>query len=69
MQQNPWQMVQVKMHEEDLRRLSLLATKDKTSTGYQIRFAVQEYLAQRKQDLEKTKKTSSKKVLSFRSKR
>lgn len=69
MPQSPWQMVQVKMHEEDLRRLNLLATKDKTSAGYQIRFAVQEYLAQRKLDLEKPKKASSKKVLSFKPKK
>lgn len=69
MSQSPWQMVSVKMHEEDLRRLSLLATKDKTSVGYQIRFAMQEYLAQRKPDLEKPKKTNSKKVLNFRPKK
>lgn len=69
MPDNPWQMVSVKKHEEDLRRLSLLAVKDKTSTGYQIRFAVQEYLAQRKPDLEKPKKPSSKKVLNFRPKK
>ncbi len=68
MPKNLWKIVQIKMHEEDLRRLNLLAIKDKTSAEYQIRFAVQEHLAQRKSDLEQPKKTNSKKVLNFRPK-
>jgi hypothetical protein len=66
---SPWQIVQIKMHQEDLRRLNLLAVKDKTSAEHQFRFAVQEYIAQRKLDLEQPKKANSKKVLNFRPKK